>query len=128
MSDGECNEGSVWGAAMLAPAQNLDNLITIVDFNRWQATGRSQEITGISSLKEKFEAFGWSSCDVDGHDINALEGVLEKVPNSSGRPVAVIAHTVKGKGISFMEDDNNWHYRIPNEKEVKAALMELGLP
>ena len=127
MSDGECNEGSVWEAAMLAPAQNLDNLITIVDFNRWQATGRSQEITGISSLKEKFEAFGWSSCDVDGHDINALSGVLEKVPDSSGRPVAVIAHTVKGKGISFMEDDNNWHYRIPNDKEVKDALIELGL-
>ena len=128
MSDGECNEGSVWEAAMLAPAHNLDNLVAVVDFNSWQATGRSQEVTSISPLKDKFEAFGWSSFDVDGHDINALEGVLEKVPNSSGRPVAVIAHTVKGKGISFMEDDNNWHYRIPNEQEVKAALMELGLP
>ena len=128
MSDGECNEGSVWEAAMLAPAHNLDNLVAVVDFNRWQATGRSQEVTSISPLKDKFEAFGWNSFDVDGHDINALESVLEKVPNSSGRPVAVIAHTVKGKGISFMEDDNNWHYRIPNEKEVKAALMELGLP
>jgi len=127
MSDGECNEGSVWEAAMLAPALNLENLVLVVDFNRWQATGRSQEITAISPLKDKFEAFGWSSFDVDGHDINALEDVLEKVPNSSGRPVAVIAHTVKGKGISFMEDDNNWHYRIPNEEEVKASLMELGL-
>ena len=128
MSDGECNEGSVWEAAMLAPALNLENLVLVVDFNRWQATGRSQEITGISPLKDKFEAFGWSSYDVDGHDINALINVLKNVPDGSGSPVAVIAHTIKGKGISFMEDDNNWHYRIPNEEEVKASLMELGLP
>ena len=128
MSDGECNEGSVWEAAMLAPALNLENLVLVVDFNRWQATGRSQEITGISPLKDKFEAFGWSSYDVDGHDINALINVLKNIPDGSGSPVAVVAHTVKGKGISFMEDDNNWHYRIPNEEEVKASLMELGLP
>ena len=127
MSDGECNEGSVWEAAMLAPALNLENLVLVVDFNRWQATGRSQEITAISPLKDKFEAFGWSSYDVDGHDINALVNVMKKVPDGSGSPVAVIAHTIKGKGISFMEDDNNWHYRIPNEEEVKASLMELGL-
>ena len=127
MSDGECNEGSVWEAAMLAPALNLENLVLVVDFNRWQATGRSQEITAISPLKDKFEAFGWSSYDVDGHDINALINVLKNVPDGSGSPVAVIAHTIKGKGISFMEDDNNWHYRIPNEEEVKASLMELGL-
>ena len=127
MSDGECNEGSVWEAAMLAPALNLENLVLVVDFNRWQATGRSQEITGISPLKDKFEAFGWSSYDVDGHDINALINVLKNIPDGSGSPVAVVAHTVKGKGISFMEDDNNWHYRIPNEEEVKASLMELGL-
>ncbi len=128
MSDGECNEGSVWEAAMLAPALNLENLVLVVDFNRWQATGRSQEITAISPLKDKFEAFGWSSYDVDGHDINALINVLKNVPDGSGSPVAVVANTVKGKGISFMEDDNNWHYRIPNEEEVKASLMELGLP
>ena len=112
---------------MLAPALNLENLVLVVDFNRWQATGRSQEITAISPLKDKFEAFGWSSYDVDGHDINALINVLKNVPDGSGSPVAVVANTVKGKGISFMEDDNNWHYRIPNEEEVKASLMELGL-
>jgi transketolase len=128
VSDGECNEGSVWEAAMLAPALNLENLVLVVDYNRWQATGRSQEIIAISPLKDKFEAFGWSSYDVDGHDINALINVLKNVPDGSGSPVAVVAHTVKGKGISFMEDDNNWHYRIPNEEEVKASLMELGLP
>jgi transketolase len=127
MSDGECNEGSVWEAAMLAPAQGLENLAVIVDCNQWQATGRSKDITGISSLKGKFEAFGWSSCDIDGHDVNALVEVLQKVPDGSGKPVAVIAHTIKGKGVSFMEDDNNWHYRIPNEEEVKKALTEMGL-
>jgi transketolase len=127
MSDGETNEGTVWEAAMLAPAQDLDNLAVIVDCNQWQATGRSRDITGISSLKDKFEAFGWSSCDIDGHDVNALVEVLQKVPDGSGKPVAIIAHTIKGKGVSFMEDDNNWHYRIPNEKEVKKALQEIGL-
>lgn len=127
MSDGECNEGSVWEAAMLAPTHRLENLVAIVDFNRWQATGRSEEVTSLSSLREKFGAFGWSSYDIDGHDINALVDVLKNCPNGSGRPMAVIAHTVKGKGISFMEDDNNWHYRIPNESEVKAALKELGI-
>jgi len=108
MSDGECNEGSIWEAAMLAPAHNLDNLVAIVDFNRWQATGRSEDVTSLSSLRSKFKAFGWSSCDVDGHNINDLVNVLKNVPNASGKPVAVIAHTIKGKGISFMEDDNNW--------------------
>ena len=127
MSDGECNEGSIWEAAMLAPAQNLNNLVIIIDFNRWQATGRSKEVTAIAPLKEKFEAFGWSSYDVDGHDVSALVEVLKNVPDGTGKPVAVIAHTVKGKGVSFMEDDNNWHYRIPSEDEVKEALSELGL-
>ena len=127
MSDGESNEGSVWEAAMLAPAQQLDNLVVIVDANQWQATGRSEDITGDSSLKEKFEAFGWSSCDIDGHDVYALAEVLRKVPDGSGKPVAIIAHTIKGKGVSFMEDDNNWHYRIPNKEEVKQALKEMGL-
>lgn len=127
MSDGECNEGSVWEAAMLAPAHNLENLVAIVDFNRWQATGRSELVTSLSPLRDKWEAFGWSGHDVDGHDVGALVDVLKKVPDGSGKPVAVIAHTVKGKGVSFMEDDNNWHYRIPTVDEVKTALTELGL-
>ena len=111
---------------MLAPAQKLDNLIAIVDFNGWQATGRSEEVTAIKSLKDKFESFGWSSYDVDGHNVDDLIEVLQNVPDGTSNPVAVIAHTVKGKGVSFMEDDNNWHYRIPNKKEVKMALSELG--
>jgi len=127
MSDGECNEGSVWEAAMLAPAHNLENLVMIVDFNRWQATGRSKEITSISPLADKFKAFGWSTYDIDGHNIELLADVLDNIPDKSGRPMALIAHTVKGKGISFMEDDNNWHYRIPSAEEVERAFEELKL-
>ena len=127
MSDGECNEGSVWEAAMLAPAHKLENLVAIVDFNRWQATGRSEEITSLSSLKEKFQAFGWNSYEVNGHDIKEMINVFSTIPDGSRKPVAIIANTIKGKGISFMEDDNNWHYRIPNNDHVTSALKELHL-
>ena len=127
MSDGECNEGSVWEAAMLAPAQKLEKLVVIIDFNRWQATGRSEEIMALNPLKEKWESFGWSAYDVDGHDISSIIKILTAVPDGSGKPIAIIAHTIKGKGISFMEDDNNWHYRIPNAEEVKLAKEELGV-
>lgn len=126
MSDGECNEGSVWEAAMLAPAQKIENLVVIIDFNRWQATGRSEEIMALNPLKEKWESFGWSAYDVDGHDISSLIKILSAIPDGSGKPIAIIAHTIKGKGVSFMEDDNNWHYRIPNAEEVKFAKEELG--
>lgn len=127
MSDGECNEGSVWEAAMMAPAQRLDNLVAIVDYNKWQATGRSNEVLALAPLREKWEAFGWSAAEVDGHDLAALAAALDAVPATPGQPTAIIAHTVKGKGVSFMEDDNNWHYRIPNADEVAASLRELGL-
>jgi transketolase len=126
MSDGECNEGSVWEAAMMAPAQRVENLVAIIDYNKWQATGRSNEVLALAPLKDKWQAFGWSACEVDGHDIPALVEALGEVPNGSGKPIAVIAHTVKGKGVSFMEDDNNWHYRIPNADEVARAHAELG--
>ncbi|MBI2839857.1 MAG: transketolase [Acidobacteria bacterium] len=128
LSDGECNEGSVWEAALMAPAKGLENLVVIVDFNKWQATGRSTEVLALQPLREKWEAFGWSALEVDGHDMDELASALTRVPDGSRKPVAIIAHTVKGKGISFMEDDNNWHYRIPNLSEVEAALRELGHP
>lgn len=127
MSDGECNEGSVWEAALLAPANKLENVAVVIDYNKWQATGRSNEITALNPLKQKWEAFGWSAYEVNGHDISALVQTLRNVPDGSGRPVAVIANTVKGKGISFMEDDNNWHYRSPKADEVEKAWRELGL-
>jgi transketolase len=98
-----------------------------VDFNKWQATGRSEEVLAISPLVDKWRAFGWNACEADGHDIGALVQLMSKVPDGSGKPIAIIAHTVKGKGVSFMEDDNNWHYRIPSAAEVVAAKKELGV-
>ena len=128
VSDGECNEGSTWEAAMLAASQKTENLAVIVDFNKWQATGRSEEIMGPVPLADKWRAFGWNTCEIDGHDMGELVRRLRQVPDGSGKPVAIVAHTVKGKGVSFMEDDNNWHYRIPSAEEVKAAKRELGIP
>jgi transketolase len=127
VSDGECNEGSTWEAAMLAASQKTQDLGVIVDFNKWQATGRSEEIMGRMPLADKWRAFGWSTCEIDGHDMGELVRRLREIPDGSGKPVAIVAHTVKGKGVSFMEDDNNWHYRIPSAEEVKAANAELGI-
>jgi transketolase len=126
MSDGECNEGSVWEAAMFAPAQKLENVCVIIDYNKWQATARSNETLALSPLREKWEAFGWNACEVDGHDPAALLEKMNGIPDGSGKPVALIAHTVKGRGVSFMEDDNNWHYRIPTAEEVQQAARELA--
>jgi transketolase len=127
LSDGECNEGTVWEAAMFAPAQKLDNLCVIVDYNKWQATGRSNEIMALPSLREKWAAFGWDAHEVDGHNIAELTRLMKLVPVAGGKPLAIIAHTIKGKGVSFMQDDNNWHYRIPKTEEVAEAKRQLGL-
>lgn len=127
MSDGECNEGSVWEAAMIAPAHGLSNLIVVIDYNKWQATGRSQDVTSIDPLDGKWRAFGWDVYELDGNSIENLVNVLGSIPNSANKPIAIIAHTIKGKGVSFMEDDNNWHYRIPTASEVEEAKKELGL-
>lgn len=127
LGDGECNEGSIWEAAMFASAHKLQNLAIVVDFNGWQATGRSREILALDPLADKWRAFGWSTSEVDGHDMGALTGAFDNLPDGSEKPVAIIAHTIKGQGVSFMEDDNNWHYRIPTAEEVAAARRELGV-
>lgn len=127
LSDGECNEGSTWEAALFAGAQNLSNVCIVVDFNKWQATGRSCEVMALDSLAEKWRAFGWDVCEIDGHDLHALTQALQKFPSDNKKPMAIIAHTIKGKGVSFMEDDNNWHYCIPTQEQVLAAKQELGL-
>lgn len=127
LSDGECNEGSVWEAAMMAAAQKATNLCAIIDFNKWQATGRSQEVMALDPLADKWRAFGWHAIETDGNDMTAILAALDVFPSGS-KPTAIIAHTVKGKGVSFMEDDNNWHYRIPTAEEVVLARQELGVP
>lgn len=125
MSDGECNEGSVWEAALFASANQLGSLTAYVDFNKWQATGRSREVLGLDPLAEKFRCFGWHVHEIDGHDHQQILSATRDT--RAQQPTMIIAHTVKGKGVSFMEDDNNWHYRIPTVDEVKAAKAELGV-
>jgi transketolase len=127
LSDGENNEGSVWEAAMFAAGQKIENLCVVVDYNKWQATARSNETLMLAPLRDKWAAFGWDAREIDGHDVEALATAMADLPNGSGKPVALIAHTVKGKGVSFMEDDNNWHYRAPTPEEVVKAHKELGL-
>jgi transketolase len=129
LGDGECNEGSVWEAAMFAAAQRVGNLCVIIDFNKWQATGRSEEVMSLEPLVDKWRAFGWNACEVDGHDIRSILDALACVSGEDGsKPTAIIAHTIKGKGVSFMENDNNWHYRIPTNEEVELSKKELGVP
>lgn len=124
LSDGECQEGSVWEAAMLAPALGITNLTAIVDANDWQAIGRT--IVPNASLSAKFEAFGWHAQDIPGNEMTHVIGSLD-VANRQHLPTAIIAHTKKGAGISFMENDNNWHYRHPSADDVDRARQELGL-
>jgi len=125
MSDGECQEGSVWESAMFAPKHGLNNLKVIVDFNKWQATGRSCSIMAMEPLAEKFSSFGWRAIEIQGHDMNAVSSAMADWNSDDARPTAVIAHTVKGYGVSFVQDDNNWHYRSPTDEEVARAKVEL---
>ena len=126
LSDGECNEGSVWEAAMFGAGRKLDNLIAIVDYNKLQAMGRSNEVTALAPLADKWRAFGWGTREIDGHDMDAIVRALDDVPFAAGQPSAIVAHTVKGKGVSFMEDDLEWHYRPPNDDDLARALRELA--
>lgn len=124
MGDGEINEGSVWEAAMFIPANDLSQVTAIVDHNKWQATGRSQEVFGLTQIANQFKSFGWQVFEIDGHDMTEVVNTLNECKKHD-KPCAIVANTIKGKGISFMEDDNNWHYRIPNEEELMLAKKEL---
>lgn len=126
MSDGECNEGSVWESAMFAAAHRMDRLVAIVDNNNMQAVGRTDELTGHTSFEEKFRAFGWAARTIDGNDVEQIAKALAAVPFESGRPTAIIARTVAGAGVSFMEDQLLWHYRVPSADDLERALAELG--
>lgn len=127
LSDGECNEGAVWEAAMMAAAQRVNNLTIIIDYNKWQATGRSDEILALNPLADKWRAFGWAAEEINGHAFDEMTSAFNRVSRHDG-PKALIAHTVKGKGVTFMEDDNNWHYRTPTRDEVLEAARMLQIP
>lgn len=124
LSDGECNEGSVWECALMAAAQKIQNLTLFVDYNKWQATGRSDEVLGLAPLAEKWRVFGWATVEINGHSFEEMAEALKSLA-SDPRPKAIVCHTVKGKGIPFMEDDNNWHYRIPTADEVAQCAKLL---
>lgn len=123
LGDGECNEGSVWEAAMSASHYGLKNLVAIIDKNELQYDGTTDDIMSMGDLSKKWEAFGWTVKEVDGHDVGQLIEALSD--RSSDKPLAVIAHTVKGKGISFMENNPKWHHSVLSQKLYDEAMQEL---
>jgi transketolase len=125
MGDGELNEGSVWEAGLIAAHYQLDNLIAIIDKNNLQITGPTEQVMNTEPLEEKFRSFGFAVRHVDGHDMASLVTVFDQIPFETNKTNLVIAHTVKGKGISFIENKANWHHRVTSESEFSTALLEL---
>jgi transketolase len=125
LSDGECDEGSTWEAALFAPHHRLDNLIALIDYNKIQSFGTIREVLDLEPFADKWRAFGWSVRSIDGHDHDALRETLTAMPFEPGRPSLVLAHTVKGKGVSFMENKLAWHYRSPDDRQLLDALAEV---
>ncbi len=126
IGDGESQEGSVWEAAMSASSFSLDNLIAILDCNQLQKTNRVNETMRYIEWNQKWKAFGWNVIEVNGHDIDALYGALSSV-EQIGKPTIIIANTIKGKGVSIMENVPKWHFKLPNKKELKVFMEELGI-
>jgi len=128
VGDGECNEGSVWECAAFASRQKLSNLTVIVDRNGLQGCGRDADVLNYGDMGEKFRAFGFNVIDIDGHDYKAIAGAYKKaVSPLSRKPTAIIAKTIKGRGVSFMEDKLEWHYKSLTDEQLKTALEEIGL-
>jgi transketolase len=127
LGDGELQEGLVWEAAMAAPQQGTDNLIAIIDYNHLQGGGSTDEIGSLEPLQDKWEAFGWKVFEMNGHNMEDIVATLEMAVSFKGRPTVLIAHTTKGKGVSFMENDNSWHSRIPTQEHYEQALTELAM-
>jgi transketolase len=127
ISDGECDEGSIWEAALFAGHHQLDNVTVIVDYNRIQSLGHTNEVLCLDPLTDKWRSFGWHTVEIDGHSVEQLQTVLSSVPLAEGKPTCLVANTVKGKGVSFMENQLLWHYRAPQGDEYTRALAELGV-
>jgi transketolase len=125
LGDGELPEGSNWEAALTAAHYGLDNLCAIIDYNKLQITGPTAEVCNTDPVDKKFESFGWAVRQVDGHDIPELIKTFDSVPFTSGKPSLIIAHTVKGKGISYMENVVKWHHGVPSKEQYQEALTEL---
>ncbi len=126
IGDGETNEGQIWEASMTSARYDLDNLCCVLDYNELQIDGRIEDIKNPLPFKEKWEAFGWNVLDIDGHSFEELKEAFEEVGKTKGKPTMIIAHTVKGKGVSFMEGRLEWHGKAPTREEADRALKELG--
>ena len=127
LGDGELEEGSNWEASMAAAHYKLDNLTVIVDYNKLQITGTVESVAGNNNLAQKFNAFGYAVREVDGNSISQLLAAFEALPFEAGKPNLILAHTVKGKGISFMENQVNWHHHVPTDEEFALAMKELAM-
>lgn len=125
ISDGELDEGSTWEGVFFAGHHKLDNLVVVIDYNKLQSFGSVKEILDPEPLKDKLRAFRWSVREINGHDFSDMQKVFSKIPLEKGKPNFIIAHTIKGKGISFMENNNVWHYKPPNKEQFEQALNEL---
>jgi len=125
MGDGECDEGSVWEAALFASHHKLDKLTAIIDYNKIQAFGETNKVLNLEPLKDKWVSFGWSVKEIDGHNLDEIEETLKNVPFEKDKPSLIIAHTIKGKGVSFMENQLAWHYKSPTKEQYEQALKEL---
>ncbi len=126
LSDGELDEGSNWEAILFAPHHRLDNLVGIVDYNKIQSLGSVEEVLDLHPLADKFRAFNWAVKEIDGHDHEEIRAVLAALPWEPGKPNCLIAHTIKGKGVNFMENQLLWHYRPPGGEQLSEALKQLG--
>ena len=126
LGDGECDEGQVWEAAMFAPNYKLDNLTAIVDFNGLQLDGFTRDIMDLEPFAAKWAAFKWEVIEINGHDIQQIIGAIQKAGTVKGSPTVIVAHTIKGKGVSFMENNVDWHGKAPNKSETEIALRELS--
>ncbi len=125
LGDGEIEEGQVWEAAMYAAAKKLDNLVAFVDNNNLQIDGSVEDVNSPYPIPEKFEAFGWNVIEIDAHNFDEIEAALNNAKDTKGKPTAIIAKSVKGKGVSFMENQVNWHGSAPNAEQYETALAEL---
>ncbi|NLN83907.1 MAG: transketolase [Firmicutes bacterium] len=125
IGDGECQEGQIWEAAMAAAHYKLANLTVILDYNNLQICGKVDEVMDIGPIAEKWQAFGWRVIETDGHDLDTIRQAIKMAQAEESCPTIIIAHTIKGKGVSFMENDPDWHGRAPNQEQLALALAEL---
>ena len=125
IGDGETQEGQIWEVGLSAAHFKLDNLVVFLDYNKGQIDGYVKDVMNLEPVVEKWKAFGWNTHEIDGHDFSQILDVLDQVDDKNGRPTMVVAHTIKGKGVSFMEDKSEWHGKAPTAEEAKQAISEI---